>query len=62
MNSDDLLAQIGRQQEETEFYTPMPQGYRQGHHKYVIVVGTVMSGLGKGIFPRRWPSCSRTRG
>src|SRR5438552_10870534 len=50
MNTDDLLAQIGRQQEETEFYTPMPQGYRKGHHKYVVVVGTVMSGLGKGIF------------
>src|SRR5689334_11269603 len=50
MNTDDLLAQIGRQTEETEFYTPMPTGYRKGHHKYVIVVGTVMSGLGKGIF------------
>jgi len=50
MNNDDLLAKIGQQQEETEFYTPMPQGYRKGHHKYVVVVGTVMSGLGKGIF------------
>src|SRR3954449_185716 len=50
MNTDDLLAQIGRQTEETEFYTPMPPGYRKGHHKYVIVVGTVISGLGKGIF------------
>src|SRR3954471_8269817 len=50
MNTDDLLAHIGRQTEETEFYTPMPPGYRPGHHKYVIVVGTVMSGLGKGIF------------
>src|SRR6478609_6987734 len=28
----------------------MPPGYRRGHHKYVIVVGTVISGLGKGIF------------
>jgi CTP synthase len=28
----------------------MPPGYRKGHHKYVVVVGTVMSGLGKGIF------------
>ena len=28
----------------------MPPGYRTGHHKYVVVVGTVMSGLGKGIF------------
>jgi CTP synthase len=50
MASEDLLKLIGNQQEETEFYTPMPPGYRPGHHKYVIVVGTVMSGLGKGIF------------
>src|SRR5437868_2116904 len=50
MSSEDLLAQVGRQTEETEFYTPMPDGYRRGHTKYVVVVGTVMSGLGKGIF------------
>src|SRR3954465_5144025 len=50
MSNEDLLAMIGRQQEETEFYTPMPAGYRKGHHKYVVVVGTVISGLGKGIF------------
>ncbi|WP_428939050.1 CTP synthase [Fontivita pretiosa] len=50
MTQEDLLARIGQQTEETEFYTPMPEGYRPGHHKYVIVVGTVMSGLGKGIF------------
>src|SRR4051812_4188143 len=50
MSNEDLLAQIGRQTEETEFYTPMPEGYRKGHHRYVVVVGTVMSGLGKGIF------------
>src|SRR6266513_1666451 len=50
MATEDLLKLIGRQQEETEFYTPMPAGYRIGHPKYVIVVGTVMSGLGKGIF------------
>lgn len=34
----------------TEFYSPVPDGYRPGFHKYVFVVGTVMSGLGKGIF------------
>ncbi|HZL36985.1 MAG TPA: CTP synthase, partial [Tepidisphaeraceae bacterium] len=50
MSNENLLARIGNQTEETEFYTPMPEGYRRGHHKYVIVVGTVMSGLGKGIF------------
>ena len=50
MSNQELLARIGQSTEETEFYTPMPPGYRKGHHKYVIVVGTVMSGLGKGIF------------
>jgi len=50
MSNEELLSKIGNQSEETEFYTPMPEGYRRGHHKFVIVVGTVMSGLGKGIF------------
>jgi CTP synthase len=50
MSSFDLLGRLGNTQDESEFYTPMPAGYRRGHHKYVIVVGTVMSGLGKGIF------------
>ena len=46
--SQDLLASVGQSKEETEFYTPMPPGYIKGRHKYVIVVGTVISGLGKG--------------
>jgi CTP synthase len=50
MSNEELLSKIGQSTEETEFYTPMPPGYRRGHHKFVVVVGTVMSGLGKGIF------------
>src|ERR1700730_47345 len=50
MSNEELLAKIGQTNEETEFYTPMTTGYRKGYHKYVIIVGTVMSGLGKGIF------------
>ena len=50
MTNEDLLSKIGQTTEETEFYTPMPTGYRKKFHKYVIIVGTVMSGLGKGIF------------
>ena len=49
----DLLRQFGRSDdpgEQTEFFSPMPAGYQKGRHKYVIVLGTVMSGLGKGIF------------
>src|SRR5687767_7751182 len=51
MNNQELLAKIGQSaEEESELFQPMPPGYRPGHHKFVIVVGTVMSGLGKGIF------------
>jgi CTP synthase len=50
MSNEELLFKIGQSTDETEFYTPMPGGYRTGHHKFVVVVGTVMSGLGKGIF------------
>src|SRR3978361_791520 len=61
-NNEELLAKIGNQTEETEFYTPMPEGYRKGHHKYVIVVGTVMSGLGKGIFSSSWAKLLQDKG
>ena len=47
---DDIFAQIGRQTHDTEFYSPLPDGYQRGRTKFVIVMGTVMSGLGKGIF------------
>ena len=46
----DLLAPTSHQTTDTEFYSPIPDGYRKGFHKYVVVLGTVMSGLGKGIF------------
>ena len=44
------LTSVGHVTEETEFFTPMPAGYEPGKTKYVVVFGTVMSGLGKGIF------------
>ncbi|MEM9064722.1 MAG: CTP synthase [Planctomycetota bacterium] len=34
----------------SEYYSPVPDGYVKGRHKYIVVLGTVMSGLGKGIF------------
>ncbi len=45
-----LLDSISEQSDEHEFYTPIPKGYKPGKTKYIIVFGTVMSGLGKGIF------------
>ena len=50
MSTEDMLGKLGQTKDDTEFYTPVPDGYKKGRHKYVIVVGTVMSGLGKGIF------------
>jgi CTP synthase len=50
MNTDDLLHSTAHAQDDTEFYTPLPPGYVKGKTKYVVVVGTVISGLGKGIF------------
>lgn len=48
--SGGLLGGVADTSADTEFYSPIPEGYRKGYHKYVIVLGTVMSGLGKGIF------------
>lgn len=45
-----LLHEAGQQSHQSEFFNPVPQGYQRGHHKYLVVLGTVMSGLGKGIF------------
>ena len=45
-----FLSQFGKSEESKEFYSPIPEGYKQGETRYVVVLGTVMSGLGKGIF------------
>ena len=45
-----MLEQAGHQTQDSEFFNPIPPGYVRGRHKYVVVFGTVMSGLGKGIF------------
>ena len=46
----DLLASVSDTSDESEFFSPMPKGYRKGKARYCFVMGTVMSGLGKGIF------------
>jgi len=48
--NSDILAEAGHKSHQTEYYSPVPDGYVKGKHKYVVVMGTVMSGLGKGIF------------
>src|SRR5688572_25020096 len=48
--TQDLLSEAGQKSHESEFFNATPPGYQKGRHKYVVVFGTVMSGLGKGIF------------
>ncbi len=62
MNGGEMLSQIAGVSEETEFYTPMPAGYKPGYTKYVFVFGTVMSGLGKGIFSSSLAKCLQDKG
>ena len=33
-----------------EFYTPLPKDYNKGKTKYIFITGSVISGIGKGIF------------
>ena len=48
--SQDILDSISKKSADSEFFTPIPKGYRKGKTKYVIIAGSVMSGVGKGIF------------
>jgi CTP synthase len=49
-DSKELLTKLSDASTESEFFSPIPTGYKKGKTKYVFVMGTVMSGLGKGIF------------
>ncbi len=62
MDVEKTLSSLGYTSEETEFYTPMPAGYKRGKTKFVIVFGTVMSGLGKGIFSSSLAKCLQDKG
>jgi len=62
VETDKMLSSLGYASDDTEFYAPMPAGYRPGRTKYVIVFGTVMSGLGKGIFSSSLAKCLKDKG
>jgi CTP synthase len=62
MDSDWLFNAVRDQSGDTEFYVPLPAGYKPGATKYVAVFGTVMSGLGKGIFSSSLAKCLQDKG
>jgi CTP synthase len=45
-----MLSSISGKSADSEFFTPIPKNYRKGKTKYVVIAGSVMSGVGKGIF------------
>ena len=45
----EMFEEIVKKSIDSEFYTPYPDNYKKGRTKYIVVLGTVMSGLGKGI-------------
>ena len=57
-----VLESVSKKTEEHEFYNSMPEGYAIGKTKYVVVCGTVMSGLGKGIFASSLAKLLQLRG
>ena len=62
MDADALLKSIRDNSGEVEFHMPMPGGYKPGQCKFVVVLGTVMSGLGKGIFSSSLAKCLQDKG
>jgi CTP synthase len=49
-DSEAVLSSLSHKSSDHEFYTPVPKGYEAGRTKYFIVTGSVISGVGKGIF------------
>jgi CTP synthase len=62
MDGQFLFEAIRNRSDETEFYLPLPPGYQPGRARYVVVFGTVMSGLGKGIFSSSLAKCLQDKG
>lgn len=46
----DVLKSLSKKSDEHEFYTYLPRGYVPGKTKFIVVTGSVISGVGKGTF------------
>ena len=57
-----ILDDVSKKTEENEFFNSTPTGYVKGRTKYIVVTGTVMSGLGKGIFASSLAKLFRLKG
>lgn len=46
----EKLKELASKTDSTEFYSPVPENYQKGKTKFIIISGSVMSGVGKGVF------------
>jgi len=46
----EILKEASHKTDGHEFHTSIPHGYKKGKTKYIVVTGSVMSGVGKGTF------------
>ncbi len=46
----EMLREAGKKTEGHEFYNNLPKGYVPGKTKYIVITGSVISGVGKGTF------------
>jgi CTP synthase len=42
------LSELSKKSVDSEFFTLVPEGYKKGKTKYVVITGSVISGIGKG--------------
>jgi CTP synthase len=48
--SQEMLKAVSKKSDDSEFFSSFPKGYQKGMTKYIIITGTVISGVGKGTF------------
>jgi len=46
----EMLRKASKKTEGSEFYNSLPKGYVTGKTKYIVITGSVISGVGKGTF------------
>jgi len=61
LKGQDILSSIASTS-SGEFYTPLPKGYKAGKTKYVVVTGSVISGVGKGTISSSLSKLLQDRG
>ena len=49
-NATTILSQLSTSSDSGDVYSTKPDGYQEGLTRYIVITGSVMSGLGKGIF------------